>query len=72
MQSESRSTSRCCKYERKAPWLGQMVAIIMVNLDGGFRIQMFGHLVKHSAVHSGKNVVNATNYVRQGERDVFD
>ena len=49
-----------------------MVAIIMVNLDGGFRIQMFGHLVKHSAVHSGKNVVNATNYVRQGERDVFD
>ncbi len=68
IMTQPRITRRLTTQIIRRPWRQR----ISDDLDGGFGIQMFGHLVKHSAVHSGKNVVNATNYVKQGKKNAFD
>ena len=42
------------------------------DLDGGFGIQMFGHLAKQKSVHSRNNIANSGAYVKQGKKNGFD
>jgi enoyl-CoA hydratase/carnithine racemase len=42
------------------------------DLDGGFGIQMFGHLAKEKAVHSRNNIANCGAYVKKGKKNNFD
>jgi enoyl-CoA hydratase/carnithine racemase len=42
------------------------------DLDGGFGIQMFGHLAKGKAVHSDEHISDSGSYVRDGRRTPFD
>jgi enoyl-CoA hydratase/carnithine racemase len=45
---------------------------IVDDLDGGFGIQMFGHLAKGRAVHGDDHISGSGNYVREGRRTPFD
>ena len=46
----------------RRPWKKRIVD----DLDGGFGIQMFGHLSKGRAVHSNAHIAGTGNYVREG------
>jgi enoyl-CoA hydratase/carnithine racemase len=52
----------------RRPWKKRIVD----DLDGGFGIQMFGHLTKRTAAHSDDHIINASRYVREGRRIPFD
>jgi hypothetical protein len=41
-------------------------------LDGGFGIQMFGHLAKNKGVHGKDHIHSALDYVRQGKKNNFE
>ena len=45
---------------------------IVNDLDGGFGIQMFGHLAKKRAVHARKHISDVVDYVRRGKKNNFD
>ena len=51
----------------RRPWKRRIVD----DLDGGFGIQMFGHLSKGYEVH-GDERISGTDYVREGRRTPFD
>lgn len=42
------------------------------NLDGGFGIQMFGHLAKKKVVHTREFIGSRLDYVKQGKENNFD
>jgi hypothetical protein len=42
------------------------------DLDGGFGIQMFGHLAKKKAVHGEGHIRSTVDYVREGKKNNFD
>ena len=44
----------------------------MEDLDGGFGIQMFGHVASRHSVHGGEHIRSVTDYVREGRRNNFD
>ncbi|MEU0508006.1 MULTISPECIES: enoyl-CoA hydratase/isomerase family protein [unclassified Amycolatopsis] len=52
----------------RRPWKKRIVD----DLDGGFGIQMFGHLAKGKAVHSDDQISGSGDYVREGRRTPFD
>jgi hypothetical protein len=52
----------------RRPWKKR----ILDDLDGGFGIQMFGHLSKGNAVHSDEHISGTGNYVREGRKTPFD
>jgi len=52
----------------RRPWKKRIVD----DLDGGFGIQMFGHLTKRTAAHSDDHIINASRYVQEGRRTPFD
>ncbi|MTD55113.1 enoyl-CoA hydratase/isomerase family protein [Amycolatopsis pithecellobii] len=52
----------------RRPWKKRIVD----DLDGGFGIQMFGHLAKGKAVHSDDHISGSGDYVREGRRTPFD
>jgi enoyl-CoA hydratase/carnithine racemase len=52
----------------RRPWKKRIVD----DLDGGFGIQMFGHLSKGQAVHSDEHISGSGNYVREGRKTPFD
>ena len=52
----------------RRPWKKRIVD----NLDGGFGIQMFGHLTERKAAHSEDHISNASRYVRERRRTPFD
>ena len=45
---------------------------IVSDLDGGFGIQMFGHIAKKRAVHGEQHIRSTVDYVRQGRKNNFD
>ena len=52
----------------RRPWKQRIVS----DLDGGFGIQMFGHLAKAHGVHARDHIDNVVQYVRDGRRNNFD
>ena len=52
----------------RRPWKRRIVD----DLDGGFGIQMFGHLAMGTAIHSRDHIGSTTDYVRQGRPNAFD
>jgi enoyl-CoA hydratase/carnithine racemase len=68
IMSQPRTTRRLTTQIVRRPWKQRIVN----DLDGGFGIQMFGHLAKSKAIHGEGNVSSAVSYVRLGRRNGFD
>ncbi len=68
IMTQPRITRRLTTQIVRRPWKQRIVN----DLDGGFGIQMFGHLAKQKALHTTENARPALAYVRQGKRNNFD
>jgi enoyl-CoA hydratase/carnithine racemase len=67
IMTQPRTVRRLTTQIIRRPWKKRIVD----DLDGGFGIQMFGHLAKGAAVHSDDNIGSSGNYVREGRRLPF-
>jgi enoyl-CoA hydratase/carnithine racemase len=68
IMTQPRITRRLTTQIVRRPWRQR----ITNDLDGGFGIQMFGHLAKLKGVH-GKDFIRKTvDYVRKGKKNNFD
>jgi enoyl-CoA hydratase/carnithine racemase len=65
---QPRTVRRLTTQVIRRPWKKRIVD----DLDGGFGIQMFGHLSKGAAVHSDAHISGMGDYVRDGRRTSFD
>jgi hypothetical protein len=52
----------------RRPWKQRIVS----DLDGGFGIQMFGHIAKKRAAHGQGHIRSTVDYVREGRKNNFD
>jgi enoyl-CoA hydratase/carnithine racemase len=52
----------------RRPWRQR----ITNDLDGGFGIQMFGHLAQKAGVHGESHIRATVDYVREGRKNSFD
>ena len=68
IMTQPRTTRRLTTQIIRRPWKQRIVN----DLDGGFGIQMFGHLAKEKAVHSREHISDSTSYVKQGKKNRFD
>ena len=68
IMSQPRITRRLTTQIVRRPWKQRIVN----DLDGGFGIQMFGHLAKGKAIHSDDHISSGVDYVRRGNRNSFD
>ncbi len=68
IMSQPRTTRRLTTQIVRRPWKQRIVN----DLDGGFGIQMFGHLAKKRAMHGRQHIADVVEYVRQGRRNNFD
>jgi enoyl-CoA hydratase/carnithine racemase len=68
IMSQPRTTRRLTTQIVRRPWRQR----ITNDLDGGFGIQMFGHLAKNAGVHGEDHIRSTVDYVRQGRRNAFD
>lgn len=68
IMSQQRTTRRLTTQIVRRPWKQRIVN----DLDGGFGIQMFGHLAKNKAYHTDGHVKSTVDYVRKGKRNNFD
>jgi enoyl-CoA hydratase/carnithine racemase len=68
IMSQPRTTRRLTTQIVRRPWKKRVVN----DLDGGFGIQMFGHLAKKRSVHSRDHIARTVDYVRDGRRNNFD
>jgi enoyl-CoA hydratase/carnithine racemase len=68
IMSQPRTTRRLTTQIVRRPWKQR----ITNDLDGGFGIQMFGHLAKKRAIHDKTTIATTVDYVRQGRRNNFD
>jgi enoyl-CoA hydratase/carnithine racemase len=68
IMTQPRTTRRLTTQIVRRPWKRRIVD----DLDGGFGIQMFGHLAKGHGVHGRDHMSNVVDYVRQGRRNNFD
>jgi len=68
IMTQPRITRRLTTQIIRRPWRQR----ITDNLDGGFGIQMFGHMVKGQAIHTGTQIADPLAYVRQGRKNGFD
>jgi enoyl-CoA hydratase/carnithine racemase len=68
IMTQPRTTRRLTTQIVRRPWRRR----ITDDLDGGFGIQMFGHLAKAHGVHSRDHIGNVVEYVRDGRRNNFD
>ncbi len=68
IMTQPRTTRRLTTQIVRRPWKQRIVN----DLDGGFGIQMFGHLAKKKAMHTSANAGVALAYVRKGKRNNFD
>jgi enoyl-CoA hydratase/carnithine racemase len=68
IMTQPRTTRRLTTQIVRRPWKKRIID----DLDGGFGIQMFGHLAKRAASHSRDNIKNNGDYVRKGKRNNFD
>jgi enoyl-CoA hydratase/carnithine racemase len=68
IMAQPRTVRRLTTQIIRRPWRQR----IADDLDGGFGIQMFGHLAKGQAVHSRDHIAGRGDYVREGRRLPFD
>jgi enoyl-CoA hydratase/carnithine racemase len=68
IMGQPRTVRRLSTQIIRRPWKKRIVD----DLDGGFGIQMFGHLAKGAAVHSRDHIASSGDYVREGRRNSFD
>jgi enoyl-CoA hydratase/carnithine racemase len=68
IMSQPRIVRRLTTQIIRRPWKQRVVD----DLDGGFGIQMFSHMVKGNAAHGREHVSSTTDYVRQGRLNDFD
>jgi enoyl-CoA hydratase/carnithine racemase len=68
IMSQPRVTRRLTTQIVRRPWKKRIVD----DLDGGFGIQMFGHLAKKKSIHGEQAIGSTVDYVRQGRRNNFD
>jgi enoyl-CoA hydratase/carnithine racemase len=67
IMSQPRTVRRLTTQIVRRPWKKRIVD----DLDGGFGIQMFGHVAKGAAVHSDSHIASSGDYVREGRRLPF-
>jgi enoyl-CoA hydratase/carnithine racemase len=68
IMTQPRTTRRLTTQIIRRPWRQR----ISDDLDGGFGIQMFGHLAKQKAMHTQNHVAAKGAYVKQGRKNNFD
>ena len=68
IMSQPRITRRLTAQIVRRPWRRRIVD----DLDGGFGIQMFGHVAKQRSIHRRDAIASTVDYVRQGRRNNFD
>ena len=68
IMTQPRTTRRLTTQIVRRPWRQR----ITNDLDGGFGIQMFGHLAKMKAVHGRAHIGDRVAYVRKGKKNNFD
>jgi enoyl-CoA hydratase/carnithine racemase len=68
IMTQPRTTRRLTTQIVRRPWRQR----IADDLDGGFGIQMFGHLAKNRGVHAKGHIDTVVQYVRDGRRNNFD
>ena len=66
--TQPRTTRRLTTQVVRRPWR----QAVTDSLDGGFGIQMFGHLAKLKGVHGKQHIADVVDYVRQGRKNNFD
>jgi len=68
IMTQPRTTRRLTTQIVRRPWKQR----ITDDLDGGFGIQMFGHLAKKRGMHGREHIENTVDYVRKGRLNNFD
>lgn len=68
IMAQPRVTRRLTTQIVRRPWKRR----VMEDLDGGFGIQMFGHVAKSLSIHGQDHIAGTVDYVRQGRRNNFD
>jgi enoyl-CoA hydratase/carnithine racemase len=68
IMSQPRVTRRLTTQVVRRPWKKRIVD----DLDGGFGIQMFGHVSKQKSIHGREAISETVRYVREGRRNNFD
>ncbi|HKP09006.1 MAG TPA: enoyl-CoA hydratase/isomerase family protein [Microbacterium sp.] len=68
IMTQPRITRRLTTQIVRRPWKQRIVN----DLDGGFGIQMFGHVAKLKAIHEKEHIGGTVDYVREGRRNNFD
>ena len=68
IMSQPRVTRRLTTQIVRRPWKQRIVN----DLDGGFGIQMFGHVAKSRSIHGKEHIKGTVDYVREGRRNNFD
>ena len=68
IMSQPRTTRRLTTQIVRRPWKRRIVQ----DLDGGFGIQMFGHVAKKRSIHRREHISGVVDYVREGRRNRFD
>src|ERR1700678_4682833 len=64
IMTQPRTIRRLTTQIVRRPWKRR----VMEDLDGGFGIQMFGHVASRHAVHGGEHVRSTVDYVREGRK----
>jgi enoyl-CoA hydratase/carnithine racemase len=68
IMSQPRTTRRLTTQIVRRPWKQRIVN----DLDGGFGIQMFGHLAKKRSIHGEEHIRSTVDYIREGRTNNFD
>jgi 1,4-dihydroxy-2-naphthoyl-CoA synthase len=68
IMTQPRTVRRLTTQIVRRPWKQRIVN----DLDGGFGIQMFGHVAKKRAVHGEQHIRSTVDYVREGRKNNFD
>jgi enoyl-CoA hydratase/carnithine racemase len=68
IMTQPRTVRRLTTQIVRRPWKQRIVS----DLDGGFGIQMFGHIAKKRAVHGEEHIRSTVDYVREGRKNNFD
>lgn len=68
IMSQPRVTRRLTTQIVRRPWKKRIVD----DLDGGFGIQMFGHVAKQKSIHGQSHIADTVSYVRKGRLNNFD
>ena len=68
IMSQPRTTRRLTTQIVRRPWKQRIVN----DLDGGFGIQMFGHVAKKHSIHGEEHIRSTVDYVREGRKNNFD